>query len=113
MEYDFYQKYKEKLSHLSLSFLDTFSGKYRRETIFTSWFKNIRDVFLFPLGIFQSLWYLSYCRIEVVFCKGGYVSLPVVIAARILRKKVVVHDSDTTPGLTTRFASRFSSKNFS
>lgn len=52
-------------------------------------------------------------RIDVVFCKGGYVSLPVVIAAWILRKKILVHDSDTKPGLTNRLAARFATKNFS
>ena len=40
-------------------------------------------------------------------------ALPVVLAAWILRKSIYVHDSDTTPGLTNRLASRLSTKNFS
>jgi hypothetical protein len=45
--------------------------------------------------VFQSLVYLLRFRIDVVFCKGGYVALPVVVAAWILRKKILVHESDT------------------
>ncbi|MDR0651478.1 MAG: glycosyltransferase [Candidatus Peribacteria bacterium] len=34
---------------------------------------------------------------DVVFCKGGYVALPVVFAAALLHKKLIVHESDVHP----------------
>jgi UDP-N-acetylglucosamine--N-acetylmuramyl-(pentapeptide) pyrophosphoryl-undecaprenol N-acetylglucosamine transferase len=43
----------------------------------------------------------------VVFIKGGYVGLPVGIAAILLRIPIVTHDSDTMPGLTNRLLSRY------
>lgn len=113
MEYEFYTRYKDTFDSLTPQFVTIWAGKYRRETIWRSRLKNMRDIFIFPIGILQSLYYLMRYRIDVVFCKGGYVSLPVVIAAWILRKKILVHDSDTKPGLTTRLASRFATTNFS
>jgi UDP-N-acetylglucosamine--N-acetylmuramyl-(pentapeptide) pyrophosphoryl-undecaprenol N-acetylglucosamine transferase len=47
--------------------------------------------------------------VDAVFCKGGFVALPVVFAAKILRKKLIVHESDVHPGLVNRIASRFTS----
>ncbi len=113
MEERFFNKEKDTFDALEVEFIPIVAGKYRRETIWQSRLKNIRDLFLFPIGIVQSLWHLMYHRIDAVLCKWGYVSLPVVIAARILRKKIYVHDSDTTPWLTTRLASRFATQNFS
>ncbi|MEI6774995.1 MAG: glycosyltransferase [bacterium] len=74
--------------------------------------KNIPDFFLFIFGCFQSLFWLLYYRIDVVFCKGGYVALPVVLAAALLRRKIILHESDTHPGLVNRIASRFAKKSF-
>lgn len=46
-------------------------------------------------------------RPDVVFTKGGYVCLPVGLAARLLRIPLVIHDSDAHPGLTNRVLSRW------
>lgn len=113
MEYKFFNKYKWLFQYLHPRFISILAGKYRRETIWISRWRNLRDLFLFPLGIIQSLYWILYYRIDIVFCKWWYVSLPVVIAAWLLRRKIYVHDSDTTPWLTTRLASRFATQNFS
>ncbi|HZJ34543.1 MAG TPA: glycosyltransferase, partial [Candidatus Angelobacter sp.] len=63
---------------------------------------NIRDSFLVVVGFLQSVVKLITWRPDVVFTKGGYVCLPVGIAARILRIPLVIHDSDAHPGLTNR-----------
>ncbi len=89
-----------------------FSGKYRRETYLKSRVKNIRDLFLFGLGILQSLYYLLLYKIDVIFCKGGYVALPVVIAGKILGKKIIVHESDTHSWLVNKIASKFATTTF-
>lgn len=113
MEANFFDQHQDTFEYIQPQFISIIAGKYRRETIRRSRLKNIRDIFLFPIGIIQSIIAIVYHKIDVVFCKWGYVSLPVVIAARLCRKKIVVHDSDTHPGLTTRFASRFAHQNFS
>ena len=64
--------------------------------------KNIRDGFFFAFGILQSFLYLLFRRPDVVFVKGGYVGLPVGLAASWLKIPLVIHESDTIMGLTNR-----------
>lgn len=101
-----------KPSTFKSKFISIVSWKFRRETIWKSRLKNVRDIFIFIAGIFQSLFRLIYLRIDVIFCKWWYVALPVVLAWAILRKKIIVHESDTHPWLVNRIASKFASKTF-
>lgn len=57
-------------------------------------------MFLVVAGFFQSFFKLIIWRPDVVFTKGGYVCLPVGVAAFLLSIPLVVHDSDAHPGLT-------------
>ena len=70
-------------------------------------FKNLGDGFLVFVGFVQSLLKLIIWRPDVVFTKGGYVCLPVGMAARVLKIPLVIHDSDAHPGLTNRILSRW------
>jgi len=63
-----------------------------------------------PIGITQSIHRLVKINPDVVFSKGGFVGVPVVIAAAILRIPIVIHESDFSPGLATRLTSRFARK---
>lgn len=65
-----------------------------------------------PIGIVQSLNILRKKRPDLLFAKGGYVSVPVVLAAWLLKIPVWIHESDATPGLSTRICLRFASKVF-
>lgn len=93
-----------------------FAGKYRRyHSKSFAWhilhlptlIKNIRDVLYLCIGLIQSLLTLVLRRPQVVFCKGGFVCVPIGIVARLLRIPLVIHDSDTRPGLTNRILSRW------
>lgn len=95
------------------------AGKLRRYTNFTFIMylqhfdvvlSNIADFFKFVAGFFQSFFRLLRLRPNVIFLKGGYVCLPVGIAARLLRIPYVIHDSDTVPGLTNRLLARHAVK---
>jgi UDP-N-acetylglucosamine--N-acetylmuramyl-(pentapeptide) pyrophosphoryl-undecaprenol N-acetylglucosamine transferase len=68
---------------------------------------NLRDSFLVGIGIVQSIMKLIWWRPKVIFTKGGYVCLPVGVAAKVLRIPLVIHDSDAHPGLTNRVLSRW------
>ena len=68
---------------------------------------NIRDGFLVIIGFAQSFVKLVLWRPDVVFTKGGYVCLPVGLAAKILGIPLVIHDSDAHPGLTNRVLSKW------
>lgn len=72
--------------------------------------KNIRDVFVVFFGIIQSIVLLARLKPQVVFAKGGYVCLPVGIAAHVLRIPLVIHDSDTKAGLTNKVLGRWASR---
>lgn len=95
-----------------LHFFPIHSGKWRREREVTALLRNLRDLFFLWRGFLESLFGLIYYRIDVVFCKWGYVSLPVVIAWWVLRKKVLLHESDTTPGISNRISSKFATTVF-
>lgn len=78
-------------------------GKLRR---YFSW-KNFLMPFQATVGLFQALRILRRVRPDAVFSKGGYVSVPVVIAAWMLKIPVILHESDVSPGLANRICARF------
>jgi UDP-N-acetylglucosamine--N-acetylmuramyl-(pentapeptide) pyrophosphoryl-undecaprenol N-acetylglucosamine transferase len=91
------------------------AGKWRRYHDVGFWehladistiIKNIRDLFYFMFGLIQSLFILTIWRPNVIFIKGGFVGLPVGLAATLLRIPFVTHDSDSTPGLTNRILAK-------
>lgn len=67
-------------------------------------------MFLVVAGFFQSIVKLIIWRPDVVFTKGGYVCLPVGVAAYLLHIPLVIHDSDAHPGLTNRILSKWATK---
>lgn len=82
------------------------TGKMRR---YFSW-KNFIDPFKVPLGFFQALWKLYLFMPDAVFAKGGSASVPVVLAAWVLRIPVLIHDSDAVAGRANRFLSFFAKR---
>ncbi|TVR03936.1 MAG: undecaprenyldiphospho-muramoylpentapeptide beta-N-acetylglucosaminyltransferase [Spirochaetaceae bacterium] len=79
------------------------SGKLRRYVSV----RNVIDLFVVFFGILASLGVLARLRPALLFSKGGYVSVPPVVAARILGIPVVTHESDVRAGLATRINARF------
>ena len=91
------------LSGTEISFFSIPTGKFRR--YFT--YKNAFDFFSFCLGVVNSLMILIRIKPNVIFSKGGFVSLPVVIAGWLLRVPILAHESDSSPGLANRISLRF------
>lgn len=71
---------------------------------------NIRDVFRFIVGIFQSWRLLRRLKPDMVFIKGGYVGVPVGLVAARLHIPFITHDSDAIPGLANRIIARWALK---
>lgn len=76
------------------------SGKLRR--YFDP--KNFSDPFKVLKGYSQAVKILKKLKPDVVFSKGGFVSVPVVLAARRCKIPAIIHESDLTPGLANRIA---------
>jgi len=96
----------EKFRELGISSFHIPGSKLRRYASFT----NISDILLFFLGLMKAVVYLYFIMPDILFVKGGPGSLPVALAARLFFIKIVVHESDAVPSLTTRAIAHFSSK---
>jgi UDP-N-acetylglucosamine--N-acetylmuramyl-(pentapeptide) pyrophosphoryl-undecaprenol N-acetylglucosamine transferase len=97
---------KQLVTALGIPYYGISSGKLRR--YFDK--KNFTDPFRILAGFFQSIKHLSKIKPDLVFSKGGFVSVPVVMAAWLLGIPVVIHESDMTPGLANKLSQAFSKK---
>ncbi|MCR4277848.1 MAG: UDP-N-acetylglucosamine--N-acetylmuramyl-(pentapeptide) pyrophosphoryl-undecaprenol N-acetylglucosamine transferase, partial [Candidatus Berkelbacteria bacterium] len=86
------------------------AGKWRRYWSLAAVTQNILDVGRFIRGYFQALSLLITTGSPVIFSKGGYVALPMVMAAKLLGRRIVIHESDSVMGLTNRISVRVASK---
>ena len=82
------------------------SGKLRRYFDL----KNFSDPFKVLKGFSEASKLLKKLKPDVVFSKGGFVSVPVVIAAKQHRIPVIIHESDMTPGLANKLSIPSASK---
>jgi UDP-N-acetylglucosamine--N-acetylmuramyl-(pentapeptide) pyrophosphoryl-undecaprenol N-acetylglucosamine transferase len=89
-----------------------FAGKLRRYLSPVSIFLNLIDLIKIPIGIIQSIIHIFKISPDLVFSKGGYGSVPVVIAAKIMQIPIILHESDAIPGLANRIVSKFSTEIF-
>jgi UDP-N-acetylglucosamine--N-acetylmuramyl-(pentapeptide) pyrophosphoryl-undecaprenol N-acetylglucosamine transferase len=74
------------------------SGKFRRYFDL----KNFSDPFRVLKGYWEALKLIKNYKPDVVFSKGGFVAVPVVLAAKHCKVPVIIHESDMTPGLANR-----------
>lgn len=85
-----------------------FCGKIRRYFNLFSFFQNLFDIFFkIPFGFFQAFFKLFFLAPDVIFSKGGYGSLPVVISGFLLQIPIILHESDIRAGFVNKFASKF------
>lgn len=90
----------------SITYKKVQAGKLRRYFSLL----NIVDLFKTGFGILSALYKVYKLYPDVVFGKGGYASFPVLLAARILRIPVVIHESDAVPGRVNTWAGKFADK---
>lgn len=79
------------------------SGKLRR--YFST--KNFSDPFRVGAGLMQSVNIIRKTKPVAIFSKGGFVSVPVAMAGRMMSIPVIIHESDVTPGLANKIALPF------
>lgn len=79
------------------------TGKLRR---YFSWL-NFTDLIKVFLGTVQSLFIVLINKPNLLFAKGGYVSVPVVLAARVCGVPIIAHESDIIIGLANKISARW------
>jgi len=97
---------KKLMENNNIPTKEIFVGKFRRYFSFL----NFLDVFKIPIGIIQALWYLLIYMPDLIFSKGGYASLPVVIAGWIYQIPIMIHESDSVPGKTNEFLGKLANR---
>ena len=97
---------RELVEAARIPFRSIYTGKLRR---YFDW-RNFTDPFLAMAGFFQAFWIVARFWPSVVFCKGGFVSLPVALAAFVLGRPIVLHESDTVMGLSNRIVAKLAKK---
>lgn len=97
---------KEIINKNNIPYFQISSGKLRRYFDV----KNFSDPLKVLKGVFEARKILKKEKPDVIFSKGGFVTVPVVIAATISKIPVVAHESDMTPGLANKLASPFCDK---
>ncbi len=97
---------RELVESAGIKFKSIFTGKLRR---YFSW-QNFIDPFFVIIGFFQSIWIIIRFWPDVVFSKGGFVSVPACFAAFVLRRPIILHEADSVMGLANRIVSKFAKK---
>jgi UDP-N-acetylglucosamine--N-acetylmuramyl-(pentapeptide) pyrophosphoryl-undecaprenol N-acetylglucosamine transferase len=96
------------LSRENIPYICIAAGKLRRYFSI----RNFFDLFKIAAGLVQSIFIMLKYKPLLLFAKGGYVSVPPVIAAFLLNIPVFTHESDLLPGLATKINSLFARKIF-
>ncbi len=82
------------------------SGKLRRYFSL----ENFIDPFKVIFGLLQAYLIIKKLKPDVIFSKGGFVTVPVVISGYFNHVPVIIHESDMTPGLANKIAIPFAKK---
>jgi len=99
--------YKKFLEAKGIKVSGIFSAKLRRY----SDIRNLIDILFFlPLSCIQALWKVFWFMPDILFSKGGPGALPVVLACRLYRIPVIIHDSDSIMGLANKLSSHFAQR---
>lgn len=97
---------KELITKLKIDYYGISSGKLRR--YFDK--KNFSDMFRVVKGVKEASALIKKLNPSIVFSKGGFVSVPVVMGAKMHKIPVIIHESDITPGLANKIAMPFATK---
>ena len=101
------------LSQESIKVKTVLGGKIRRYFGIKALFQNFIDVFIkIPIGFFQAFFYFFLLAPDLIVSKGGFGSVPGVMAGKLLQIPIFLHESDIAPGLANQFLARFSLKIF-
>lgn len=91
---------KKLIEEIGIDYVGISSGKLRRYLSA----KNFTDPFRVIKGYSEAKKIMKSFAPDIVFSKGGFVSVPVVLAAKKYKIPVIIHESDMTPGLANKLS---------
>lgn len=94
---------QKELDEQFITFIPVPAGKMR---VYFS-FQNFIDLFKIGFGVISAIFKLFSLYPDVIVSKGGYAAFPALVAARILRIPVILHESDTVPGRVNKWSGKF------
>jgi UDP-N-acetylglucosamine--N-acetylmuramyl-(pentapeptide) pyrophosphoryl-undecaprenol N-acetylglucosamine transferase len=97
---------REALFENGIAYEEINAGKMR--TYFS--LKNFSDILKTFSGVLNAISKMYTIYPDVVFGKGGFASFPTLLAARILRIPIIIHESDSAPGRVNEWAGHFAKK---
>lgn len=97
---------KKLIEPFNIDYYEISTGKLRRYLDF----KNITDSFRVIKGVGDAISVIKKIKPNIIFSKGGFVSVPVVIGGYFNKVPVIIHESDITPGLANKISIPFSKK---
>ncbi len=93
----------DALQEENIAFEPVSAGKVRRYFSLLNFSDSIKTI----RGSFSAFWKFTLRPPDVIFSKGGYDAFPVLLAARIYRIPVMIHESDAVPGLVNSWSAKF------
>jgi UDP-N-acetylglucosamine--N-acetylmuramyl-(pentapeptide) pyrophosphoryl-undecaprenol N-acetylglucosamine transferase len=97
---------RDQITAAGVAFVGVETGKLRRYFSLA----NLTDLFRIPVGVAQSLGHVARFRPDVVFSTGGYVGVPPVLAAWLLRIPILTHEQTVQIGLANKISARFATQ---
>lgn len=96
---------KKLIEELGIPYTGISSGKLRRYMSL----KNLSDPFRVIKGYNEAKKFVKEYKPDILFSKGGFVSVPVVLACKKYKVPIIIHESDMTPGLANKISIPYAS----
>lgn len=98
------------VSELNIPFVHFNAGKLWRKWNRYTFCEALKDLLLIPLGFLNAFIIVFKQKPDIIISFGGYVALPIVVAAKLLAKKIITHEQVLKPGLANRIIAIFANK---
>jgi UDP-N-acetylglucosamine--N-acetylmuramyl-(pentapeptide) pyrophosphoryl-undecaprenol N-acetylglucosamine transferase len=102
----------EEVKKLGIPFIEYRTGKLWRKWTLATFLQALYQLILIPIGFFDGLFILLKYRPDLVFGFGGYLQIPLLFWARLLRVKTAIHEQTMTAGTANLTSARFADKIF-
>lgn len=95
------------IKNLNIKFIELKAGKLWRKYTLKTIIPGIYNLVLIPLGFIKSLIIVLIYQPDLILSFGGYLALPMVIAAKVFRKKIITHEQTIVTGTTNKIIAKF------